>query len=62
MDERAVEFMNKPVKLWAKLKDCVRRTVNDTREAFDAAVACALDTISNAGDHFASDKKNNVTR
>lgn len=33
-------------KVWAKLKDFVRRVANDTREAFDQAVANAMDTIS----------------
>lgn len=33
-------------KMWAKLKEFVRRATNDTREAFDQAVADAMDTIS----------------
>ena len=33
-------------KLWAKLKEFVRRAVTGTRELFDNAVAQAMDTIS----------------
>lgn len=33
-------------KTWAKLKDRIRQLANDTRELFDAAVAAAMDTIS----------------
>ena len=33
-------------KLWAKLKEYVRRLATDTRELFDDAVARAMDTIS----------------
>lgn len=38
--------LNPIEKMWAKLKDFVRRCVNDTREAFDDAVADAMATIS----------------
>jgi transposase len=31
---------------WAKLKDIIRRFPTPTREAFDAAVACAIDSIT----------------
>ncbi|MFO0667316.1 MAG: hypothetical protein U0174_25420 [Polyangiaceae bacterium] len=36
-----------PGDFWAKLKDFVRRAVNDSREAFDDAIARAMDSISN---------------
>lgn len=38
--------LNPIEKLWAKLKDRVRRRLTDTRELFDRAVASAMDTIS----------------
>jgi transposase len=33
-------------KVWAKLKDFVRRCITDTRERFDDAVALAMDSIT----------------
>jgi len=35
-------------KVWAKLKELVRRTATNSRELFAAAVAAALNTISSA--------------
>jgi transposase len=35
-------------KLWAKLKEIVRRAATDTREMFDAAVATAMDAITSS--------------
>lgn len=35
-------------KVWAKLKEFVRRKVTDTRDLFDDAVAEAMDTITHA--------------
>ena len=39
--------LNPIEKAWAKLKDILRRAATLTREAFDAAVAAAMDAITN---------------
>ena len=40
--------LNPIEKAWAKLKDILRRVPTLTRDAFDAAVAYAMDRISTA--------------